>query len=81
MPGPPACGFALMSMNMPPAMGKWYRCLVGGKAKGKYPDKKILVLPGQVLQPEAKGGVTPYSKPRELKSVVLGHTALSNRPQ
>ena len=34
-------------------------CLVGGKAKGKYPDQKILVLPGQVLQPEAKGGVTP----------------------
>jgi len=42
--------------------------------------ENYLVLPGQVLQPEAKGGVTPYRKPRELKSAVLGHTALSNRP-
>jgi len=39
------------------------------------------VLPGQALQPEAKGGGNPYRKPRELMSGVLGHTALSNRPQ
>ena len=34
-------------------------CLVEGKAKGKYPAENYLVLPGQVLQPEAKGVVTP----------------------
>ena len=43
--------------------------------------ENYLVLPGQVLQPEAKGGVTSYRKHIELKSAVLGHTALSNRPQ
>ena len=41
--------------------------------------ENYLVLPGQVLQPEGWGN--PYRKPRELKSAVLGHTALSNRPQ
>ena len=43
--------------------------------------ENYLVLPGQVLQPEAKGGGNPYRKHRKLKSAVLGHTALSNRPQ
>ena len=43
--------------------------------------ENLLVLPGQVLQPEAKGGGNPYRKHRELKSAVLGHTELSNRPQ
>jgi len=40
-------------------------CLVGGTAKGKYPDKKLPCASRagsstrKVLQPEAKGGVTP----------------------
>jgi len=32
---------------------------MGGKAKGEYPDRKLPVLPGPVLQPEAKGEATP----------------------
>ena len=44
-------------------------------------SENYLVLPGQVLQPDAKGGGNPYRKHKELKSAVLGHTALSNRPQ
>jgi len=46
-PRPTGGGFALMSMNKPPAMGK---CTL---------TKNYLVLPRQVLQPEDKGGVTP----------------------
>ena len=32
---------------------------MGGKAKESTLTENYLVLPGQVLQPQAKGGVTP----------------------
>ena len=56
---PPVCGFALMSQ----AMGKKCRCLVAALWEETLRESTLtenyLVLPGQVLQPEAKGGVTP----------------------
>jgi len=54
---------------------------VEGKAKGKYRDRKLPCASRAGSSTRSCGWGNPYRKPRELTSAVLGHTALSNKPQ
>ena len=58
MPGPQACGFALISMNRPQLWVNSAAALLKERLRESTLTENYLVLPGQVLQPEAKGGVT-----------------------